>query len=81
MAKSDISVRHPKEIQTVMRHSNITLTMDTYGHLFPGQESETVNKLQSVFLETPTAEKATGTDALISISAPKSAAHAQRAGC
>jgi hypothetical protein len=21
-----------------MRHSNITLTMDTYGHLFPGQE-------------------------------------------
>ncbi len=33
---------HPKAVQTVMRHSSITLTMDTYGHLFPGQEAETV---------------------------------------
>lgn len=33
---------HPKAVQTVMRHSTITLTMDTYGHLFPGQEAETV---------------------------------------
>jgi len=33
---------HPKSIQTVMRHSSITLTMDTYGHLFPGQEAATV---------------------------------------
>ena len=33
---------HPKAIQTVMRHSSINLTMDTYGHLFPGQEAETV---------------------------------------
>ena len=28
---------HPKVVQTVMRHQSITLTMDTYGHLFPGQ--------------------------------------------
>ena len=27
----------PKTIQEVMRHKDITLTMDTYGHLFPGQ--------------------------------------------
>jgi len=33
---------HPKAVQSVMRHSTITLTMDTYGHLFPGQEAETV---------------------------------------
>ena len=26
---------HPKAVQTLMRHSAITLTMDTYGHLFP----------------------------------------------
>ncbi|MEL6898745.1 MAG: tyrosine-type recombinase/integrase, partial [Planctomycetota bacterium] len=26
---------HPKTIQTIMRHKTITLTMDTYGHLFP----------------------------------------------
>ena len=28
-----------------MRHSTITLTMDTYGHLFPGDEAEAVDKL------------------------------------
>ena len=32
----------PKAVQALMRHSTITLTMDTYGHLFPGQEAETV---------------------------------------
>ena len=26
---------HPQVIQAVLRHSSITLTMDTYGHLFP----------------------------------------------
>ena len=28
-----------------MRHSQITLTMDTYGHLFPGDEAAAVDKL------------------------------------
>ena len=37
-----IAGAHPKEIQTVMRHSTITLTMDTYGHLVPGQEALTI---------------------------------------
>lgn len=41
---------HPNVVQSVMRHSSITLTMDTYGHLFPdseadAQESETPNPL------------------------------------
>ncbi|NQU22273.1 MAG: tyrosine-type recombinase/integrase [Candidatus Nealsonbacteria bacterium] len=36
---------HPKTVQTVMRHSSITLTMDTYGHLFPGQEADAISKL------------------------------------
>ena len=36
---------HPKVVQTIMRHSTITLTMDTYGHLFPGQESEAIATL------------------------------------
>jgi len=31
-----------KAVQTVMRHSSITLTMDTYGHLFPGEDRESV---------------------------------------
>ncbi len=28
-----------------MRHSTITLTMDTYGHLVPGQEADAVGRL------------------------------------
>lgn len=40
-----IAGAHPKEIQTVMRHSTITLTMDTYGHLVPGQEALTIARL------------------------------------
>lgn len=39
---------HPKVIQAVMRHSTITLTMDTYGHLFPGQEAEAVARLTNM---------------------------------
>jgi len=39
---------HPKVVQTVMRHSAITLTMDTYGHLFPGQEADAVDQLGAI---------------------------------
>ena len=39
---------HPKVVQQVMRHSTITLTMDTYGHLFPGQEVEAVGRLNDL---------------------------------
>ena len=42
---------HPKVVQTVMRHSTITLTMDTYGHLFPGQEAEAISRF-SLFMGT-----------------------------
>ncbi|WP_218932808.1 tyrosine-type recombinase/integrase [Roseimaritima multifibrata] len=37
---------HPKAIQTVMRHSTITLTMDRYGHLFPAMEHEAIQALE-----------------------------------
>ncbi|MGB7328199.1 MAG: tyrosine-type recombinase/integrase [Rubripirellula sp.] len=39
---------HPKQIQTLMRHGTITLTMDRYGHLFPGQDSEAVQSIAAV---------------------------------
>ena len=54
---------HPKTVQAVMRHSSITLTMDTYGHLFPGQEAEAVGKLPKMLAAPaePRAQKATGT--------------------
>ena len=52
---------HPKVIQSVMRHSTITLTMDTYGHLFPGQEADAVARLP-VMLGDLQQMQATGTD-------------------
>src|SRR5262249_702818 len=33
---------HPNIIKTVMRHSTIVLTMDTYGHLLPDQHAAAV---------------------------------------
>ena len=53
---------HPKAVQAVMRHSTITLTMDTYGHLFPGQEADTVARLPRMLAAAPEALRATGTD-------------------
>lgn len=40
---------NPKVIQTVMRHSTITLTLDTYGHLLPGLEQDAVEQQLKVF--------------------------------
>ena len=49
---------HPKIVQTVMRHSSITLTMDTYGHLFPGQEADAVAKLHALMAKRPPGSEA-----------------------
>jgi hypothetical protein len=56
---------HIKTVQSVMRHSTITLTMDTYGHLFPGAEAEAAGKLGAMLHRRPVADErlmATGTD-------------------
>ncbi len=50
-----------KTVQAVMRHSNIRLTMDRYGHLFPGAEADAVSRLAVVFGQFKTTQ-ATGTD-------------------
>ena len=49
----------PKAIQTLMRHSSITLTLDTYGHLLPDEAAETVTRLAGFHADQ--AEAATGT--------------------
>ena len=46
---------HPKIIQSIMRHSDINLTMSRYTHIFRGQESEAVAKLPNLGL--PSEEK------------------------
>ena len=53
---------HPKTIQSVLRHSTITLTMDQYGHLFPGIEADAIGKLPAMLKSEPTALSATGTN-------------------
>ena len=35
----------PKAIQSLMRHSTIMLTLDTYGHLLPDEAAETIERM------------------------------------
>jgi len=55
---------HPKVAQTIMRHSDINLTMNSYTHILQGQESKAVASLPD--LSFPSKQKqaamATGTD-------------------
>jgi len=53
---------HPNVVQKVMRHQSITLTMDRYMHLFPGQAAAAVDRMRGL-LESPSeALRSTGTD-------------------
>jgi hypothetical protein len=52
---------HPKEVQQIMRHQSITLTMDTYGHLFPGQEAEAHRRMRPMLVDPAEILRATGT--------------------
>ncbi len=55
---------HPNVIKSVMRHSCITLTMDTYGHLLPDQHAEAVGAMVKMLPQiTPMA--ATGTAGIV----------------
>ena len=50
-----------KVVQHVMRHKNISLTMDTYGHLFPEQEADAIDRMRGM-LDVGVDVQATGTD-------------------
>jgi len=66
---------HPKVAQSIMRHSDINLTMSRYTHVLSGQESKAIESLPD--LTTPSQEsqqaKATGTDNKKADTAHKSA--------
>lgn len=57
---------HPKVAQSIMRHSDINLTMSRYTHIFKGQESEAVAGLPDLSLPSREQQQAvrTGTDDL-----------------
>jgi integrase len=58
---------YPKAVQSVMRHSTITLTMDTYGHLFPGQDAATIAYFPSMLSDRVKELRATGTTDVLAI--------------
>jgi integrase len=55
---------HPKTAQTIMRHSDINLTMSRYTHTTLGQESQAIKSLPDLSLPSQQAQQktATGTD-------------------
>ena len=53
---------HPKVMQSIMRHSDINLTMSRYTHTLTGQESEAIENLPDLTLPSKWKQKATGTD-------------------
>ena len=64
---------HPKIAQSIMRHSDINLTMSLYTHTLRGQESEAIENLPDLSLPSMKKKKATGTDDLPADSAYKPA--------
>jgi len=57
-----VSGVHPKVAQSIMRHSDINLTMSRYTHIFRGQESDAVAKLPDFSISSSQQQVATGTD-------------------
>jgi putative DNA primase/helicase len=53
---------HPKVAQSLMRHSDINLTMSLYTHTLRGQESEAVAMLPDLAVSARASEQASGTD-------------------
>ncbi len=53
---------HPKVAQSIMRHSDINLTMSIYTHTLRGQESEAIANLPDLSPPSRVAQVSTGTD-------------------
>ena len=53
---------HPKIVQSLMRHSDINLTMSRYTHVFRGQESEAVANLPDLSSPSKEQQRLMGTD-------------------
>lgn len=53
---------HPKVAQSIMRHSDINLTMSLYTHTLRGQESEAVKSLPDLSLPSKENMRASGTN-------------------
>ena len=55
---------HPKTAQSILRHSEINLTMNAYTHTLRGQETKAIQSLPDLSFSSRANKKATGTDDL-----------------
>ena len=39
---------HPKIVQELLGHNQISMTMDLYSHVLPGMQEDMINKLEDV---------------------------------
>ncbi len=44
---------HPKVVQELLGHSQISMTMDTYSHVLPSMQQDAMNKLNEAFKQQP----------------------------
>ena len=42
---------HPKVVQEILGHSEISMTMDTYSHVLPTMQKNAMNELNDIFGE------------------------------
>ena len=47
---------HPRAIMERMGHSSIQITLDTYGHLFPGLDEALTDGLETAFRDASSAD-------------------------
>ena len=40
---------HPKVVQEILGHSNISMTMDTYSHVLPSMQIDAMDKINDLF--------------------------------
>ncbi len=40
---------HPKYVQELLGHANISMTLDTYSHVIPGMGNQTVDAMEEIF--------------------------------
>jgi len=40
---------HPKYVQDLLGHANISITLDTYSHVIPRMGNQTVSAMEEVF--------------------------------
>lgn len=44
---------HPRVVMEILRHANISVTMNTYAHVIPEQQRDATAKLAGLFADTP----------------------------